>query len=139
MDVTTYTCSSCALASIIGVGYCQNPEDALRDFCLLVWPNSVSPFASGGKSQLAPFYIFVAGPEVSKEHPNGSHHSKAWVRYGTEFAQYLVTHKLGTVVTTGARFNKAHHPDTTCQVWIWAPNHYAVVEWWNEHGTSGRE
>jgi hypothetical protein len=76
------------------------------------------------------FYAFVAGPEVPATAPGGSHHSKAWVKYGTEFAEFIRENKLGEVVTVGPKPNKKHHPKSTAQAWLWSPDQSAVEAWW---------
>lgn len=131
MHIKTYFNASCAVSAIEDLGSCKNAADAMNQFCTL---ELGKPDASGWNTfftELASFYTFVAGPEVPKNHPNGSHWSRDhWVRYGSEFAQFIVDNKLGTVITLGQKYNFKHHPKTTAQVWLWNPDVKAVQEWW---------
>lgn len=122
---------SCAAIAIGNLGNCKGPEDAMKVFCKaqLILDNSRY---GGGVSfnTLYTFYTFIAGPE--KE---GHYHSKTWVKYGTEFAAFLKKEKLGHVVTLPKKLNAKHHPDTTCQVWLWGPDQKAVEKWWKVVGS----
>jgi hypothetical protein len=129
MTINTYVCGSCAVASIANVGEHHNPKEVLKIFCgqTLGVKSSFKP----SYSKLQCFYIFCAGPEVKSSEPGGSHHSKNhWPRYGTEFAQYLIEHKLGEIVTVGPKVNLRHHPSTTAQLWAWSPDQKALETWW---------
>lgn len=123
LSVNTYVAGSCALSSIQDLGSHKNPVEAMQQFCKL----ELSTIGDDYRI-LAAFYVFVAGPEVP-----GHGHSKPWVRYGTEFAEFLVNEKLGSVATLGQTYNLKHHKDTTCQVWIWKPDQKAVAKWWENN------
>src|SRR4051812_10762437 len=90
MGLQTYFAQSCAASGITNLGQHRDAVHAMRNFCsseLGVIDNAyVRKY-----SKLAAFYIFVAGPEVPFDHPNGSHHSKPWVRYGSDFAEYILS------------------------------------------------
>lgn len=123
MEITTYSCGSCALASISMISDAGSAEHAMELICQQNFPaGRLMPTAKFRR--LAPFYVWVAGPEIP-----GKGHSKAWVKYGTEFAAYIQEHGLGQVATLGPRINEKYHPDTTCQTWIWAPDDEAVWNW----------
>jgi hypothetical protein len=128
MTVGGWVCDSCAASQITNLGQELGPEHALKTFCkkaLLPQGGRWGSAHAGKFNMLEPHYIFIAGPEVS-----GHGHSKAWVRYGTEFATYLRKHRLGRVASTGKVINEKHHPDTDCQVWVWQPNALALQKWW---------
>ena len=136
IGISAYVCGSCAVGSIANVGGCKNPVDVLKQVCSAEL-GKLSQFRKE-YPKLTCFYVFCAGPEVPKEHPNGSHHSKAhWLTYGTDLARYITENKLGEIVTLGPKFNAKHHPNTTAQVWVWSPNQKAVEKWWEKHQTSG--
>lgn len=136
MDIVTYFGGSCAVSAIKNLGTHKNAVDAMTNFCRIELGNPDGHFQKA-YSKLAAFYVFSAGPEVPKEHPNGSHHSKDWTRYGTEFAQFIADNKFGEIVTVGPKFNAKHHPTTTAQVWLWNPDQAAVQEWWKTQHTKG--
>lgn len=130
MVINTYVANSCAVSSISYLGSCNNPEHALKTFCLAelgLKDNYISRYRT-----LACFYIFCAGPEVKKNEVGGSHHSKDhWPKYGTEFAAYIKEHKLGDVVTVGPKYNLKHHKQSTAQAWLWSPDQAALEQWWS--------
>lgn len=129
MNISTYTCNSCCLATISDLGSGTDAHSSMVEFCTkeLRPPNK---FAPGQYVTLAPYYIYCAGPEVPWNHENGSHHSKPWTKYGTEFTAFIVENGLGEVTTLGQKFNKKYHPTTTAQVWLWSPNQAAMEAWW---------
>jgi hypothetical protein len=120
LETGMYVTGACSTNAIMNLGRHENAKDALLRVCQL----DLLGF-KGAIQLLPPFYIFSAGPEIP-----GQAHSKPWVKYGTEFAAYLVENGLGEVATCGQKLNKKYHPTTTCQVWIWSPNQEAVVKWW---------
>lgn len=120
MNTNTYLCGSCAGAGISDLGSHTDALDAMLNFC--------NQELGLGKCLLAPFYVFIAGPEKS-----GSGHSKRWVKYGTEFAAYIAENNLGVVVSPGAKLNLKYHADTTCQTWVWSPDQKAMEAWYQEH------
>jgi hypothetical protein len=139
MELKTYFGGSCAVSAIQNLGSHKNAEDALKSFCSLELGIKDPVFnPSGAYSKLACFYVFSAGPEVPKDHPNGSHHSKDWTRYGTEFAQFITDNSLGEIVTVGPKFNVKHHPKTTAQVWLWNPNQTTLEAWWDAYQKGNR-
>lgn len=128
MTTSTYICGSCAAAGIHDLGLCGNAENAMVEFCkreLIPGVNSFSPYRPGVYTTVAAFYIFVAGPEEP-----GHGHSKPWVKYGTEFADYIASQQLGGITTLPAKLNSKYHPNTTCQVWLWSPDQQALQTWW---------
>lgn len=129
MQTIPYFGGSCAVTAIQNLGMHKDAISAMSAFCKLELGTIDGVFVKS-YGTLAAFYIFSAGPEVPKDHPNGSHHSKEWTRYGTEFAQFITDNNLGVVVTVGPKFNKKHHPKTTAQCWLWNPDQDAVVAWW---------
>lgn len=129
LNVGTYLCNSCAASGISCLGSSKDAVDALWNFCSQELGSS-SAWGESSFATLTPYYVFVAGPEVGKDDPGGSHHSKAWTRYGTEFAEYIVEHGLGIIATAGSRLNLKHHAKTTCQVWIWGPDQKALETWY---------
>ena len=134
MHITTYVAGSCAGSFIQGLGSNANALAAMQRFCSLELTSGESAFGRPAKYQpLAAFYIFIAGPEVAAGQPGSSHHSKAWVRYGTEFAEFIKTHDLGEVVTLGPKLNLKHHASTTCQIWMWNPIQEVLAKWWTEN------
>lgn len=129
MLLKTYFNGSCAVSSIEKLGSHSGPVDAMRYFC----NNELGKLNDFCKKYgtLAAFYTFVAGPEVPFGEPGGSHHSSAtWVKYGTEFAQFIRENKLGEVATVGPKINFKHHKTTTAQVWLWNPDQAALEAWW---------
>jgi hypothetical protein len=131
MNVKPYYNNSCAVSAIEGLGDCRNAVQAMQFFCRTELGVLGSFIKNYG--QLACFYTFCAGPEVPSSAPGGSHHSKAWVRYGTEFAAFITTHELGEVVTVGPKKNLKHHPKSTAQLWTWSPDREALIAWWENH------
>lgn len=127
MTISVYTCGSCALSTISNLGTHTDALAAMVAFCKLEMPPTLSfkTVSKNGECILAPFYVYVAGPEVA-----GHGHSKAWVRYASEFTQFILDNHLGTVVTNGPKQNQKHHPDTTCQTWVWSPDQKAMEQWW---------
>lgn len=120
--------TGCAAQAISNLGGHSDPAEAMKYFCTQQI-DATSRFGVDFSGSLNSFYVFVAGPEVP-----GKSHSKAWVKYGTEFAQFIVNNKLGTVQTLGPKINMKFHPDTTCQIWIWSPDDKAVFNWWKTQG-----
>lgn len=131
LGVGTYLCSSCAGSGISGLGSFDNPKEAMLAFCISELGSSTG-FTAQHFALLTPFYVFIAGPEVPRDHPNGSHHSKLWVKYGTEFAAFIIENGLGEIATTPAKFNLKFHPTSTCQVWLWSPDQDAMVKWYKK-------
>lgn len=124
MEVTDYTAGSCAIMSLEKIGSCSGPVEVLTTLCESEL-GKLHKFRDT-YGTLACFFVFSAGPEVK-----GFGHSKShWLRYGTEFAKYLVDNKLGEVVTLGPKRNLKHHPKTTAQIWVWSPDQKAVEKWW---------
>lgn len=134
MVIREYECDSCAMASINNLGIHKDAVHALKSFCMAGLGAKTNKFVTGAGSKqfskLTSFYLFCAGPEVPQNSPGGSHHSKEWVRYGTEFAEYIVEHGLGEVVTVGPKLNAKNHPRSTAQTWLWSPNQKALEQWW---------
>lgn len=128
MNVSTYTCSSCAISSITDLGTQPNALEAMKTFCSREL-GAASKFSTSFL-KLTPYYIYCAGPEVPASDPHGSHHSKAWVKYGTEFTEFILANKLGTIATLGQKYNLKHHPNTTAQLWMWSPDQEAMEAWW---------
>lgn len=129
MNITTYTCGSCAIASICDLGSCVDALSAMKTFCSAELGGR-SKFNPDTFQTLTPYYIYCAGPEVPASDPHGSHHSKQWVKYGTEFTEFILENKLGTIATLGQKYNAKHHSNTTAQLWMWSPDQKAMVEWW---------
>jgi hypothetical protein len=131
MNVSTYVCSSCAVASIADIGSHKDPVGVLIAFCK--GELGVKDVYRKQYGILTNFYVFCAGPEVKSTEKGGSGHSKNhWPRYGTEFAAYLVENELGEVVTLGPKLNAKHHSTSTAQVWVWSPDQKAVEKWWDK-------
>lgn len=129
MQVQSYFSGSCAVSGILDLGNHKNALAAMKAFCVKELAGAGRYVSSKASfPMLTPYYVFVAGPEVS-----GKDHSKNWVKYGTEFAAYIAENGLGDVATVGPKKNLRYHPDTTCQVWAWSPNQKAVEKWWTEH------
>jgi hypothetical protein len=133
MEITIYFGGSCAVSGIDGLGECKNAAEAMRVFCRKEL-GRLNEFTRH-YTTLACHYVFSAGPEVANDRPGGSHHSKDWVKYGTEFAAYIVANKLGTVGTSGQWKNTKYHETTTAQAWVWHPNQKAMEKWWTENCT----
>lgn len=133
MEIQTYFGGSCAVSAIKNLGIHSNAEDAMKAFCSTELGVIDEYFGRNVYGTLACFYVFSAGPEVPKNHPNGSHHSKDWTRYGTEFAQFITDNKLGEIVTVGPKFNAKHHKTTTAQVWLFNPDQKAMEAWWSAY------
>jgi len=135
MEIQDYVAGSCAIMGIKDLALNHtNANAAMVTFCCLQLGtiNKFRPNLEVGKmGKLANFYVFSCGPEVPHDHPNGSHHSKAhWLKYGTEFAQFILDNKLGELVTLGPKFNMKQHPRTTAQIWVWSPDQTALEQWW---------
>ena len=127
MIVKSYCGGSCAASSIENLGMCKNAEDAMEKFCKLELCKDTR-YDVSGFNILAPFYVFIAGPEKP-----GYGHSKNWVKYGTEFAAFIKDNGLGDIATHPAKVNKKYHPDTQCQIWLWNPNQSKISNWWVDH------
>ncbi len=132
MQIKTYFGGSCAVSAIEHLGMHTSPVNAMEAFCTqeLGVPDGKWTMVFG---VLASYYMFVAGPEVPSNHPNGSHHSKAWVRYGSEFAQFITENNLGQITTLGQKYNMKYHNTTTAQVWLWSPDQFEMEKWWAKH------
>lgn len=134
---TKWKCGSCAGADICGLGQHKNAEDAMFAFCSsqLGSPDKGDLLKTVRKKyeKLYSFYTWIAGPEVPKGAKGSSHHCKDWVRYGTEFAEFIEANGLGKVATLGQKLNAKFHPTTTCQVWLWSPDQKACETWWTEN------
>ena len=125
MNTSGWACNSCACYEIDGLSNHRSGEDAILAFCKqqLGTPTIT---ASKFKSQLKftnvvpAHYVFTAGPETSN-------------KYGSNLAKYIEEHALGAVVTLPPRLNLKHHPATTCQVWLWAPDQKALEAWYAPH------
>lgn len=135
MTITDYVCGSCAAASISNLGSHRNAFEAVSElFKNTLGTPSASRYVTSDAlkfNTMNSHYIFIAGPEAKPGEAGRSHHSKDWVSYGTEFAQYLLDRGLGTVATAGQILNAKYHPTTTCQVWIFQPNQKACERWWS--------
>ena len=92
MLITSYFVGSCAVSTIAGLGECKNAKEAMIAFCSQELPKS--PYSSKFPL-LTANYVFCAGPEIARGKPDSSHHSKSWVKYGTEFAEFIVENGLG--------------------------------------------
>lgn len=133
LSIGTYVCNSCACSGISSLGSSIDAVDAMWTFCKQELGGEGGAFAPRGSfPTLNPWYVWVAGPEVPRESSGGSHHSKKWTCYGTEFAVYIVENGLGVVSTAGQRLNLRHHRETTCQVWIWGPDQLAMEIWYTK-------
>lgn len=130
LNVGTYVCGSCAGSSIHSLGSHTGPGEAMSQFCKLELGEYDKFAGVQAWRLLAPFYVFIAGPEVKAGQPGSSHHSKAWVKYGTEFAAFILENGLGQVATLAPKLNAKHHATTTCQIWIWSPDQEAMGRWW---------
>lgn len=133
MEIATYVCSACTTASIASLGFEKDAKSAMKTFCTKVLMPAPNRYASGsekkwGYSQIEAFYIYTAGPEES-----GHGHSKVWVKYGTEFTQYIIDNELGPVMSPGPIINYKYHSDTTCQTWLWRPDRDALIKWWEKN------
>lgn len=133
MFVREYACGSCAIAEISGLGDHKNATEAMVSFCNHALGKPDGKFLKQPNKVTTIYYLFVAGPEVPSTDPGGSHHSKAWVKYGTEFAQFILDNDLGDIATLPPRLNLKHHPKTTAQAWLWTPNQEAIEKWWEPH------
>ncbi len=128
MQIGKWVCGSCAAAPIENLGEHANALDAMSAFCRLALGN-IAEFTKKYQT-LFTFYVFIAGPEVAAGEPGSSHHSKPWVKYGTEFAAFIEENKLGLVSTLPPRLNLKFHPKSTAQIWIWHPDQTALENWW---------
>lgn len=137
MTITTYIGGSCAVSAIGNLGDLPNALAAMESFCLEQLGRIDSKF-SKNYAKLTSYYLFSAGPEVALGEKGSSHHSKDWVKYGTEFAAFITDNELGTVATLGQKLNAKHHPTTTAQVWLWSPDQKAMVAWWDKRPKSKR-
>ena len=50
--------------------------------------------------------------------------------YGKNFYNFILENKLGEVWESPLRPNKAWHPDHENQVYVWMPDHAAILAWW---------
>lgn len=131
MTITAWVANSCACVAIQDLGKRKDPLDAMHKFCELElvvkgWGAKAKPTLQ----KVFSFYVFISGPEKG-----GEIHSKAWVKYGTEFAAYIKDNNLGTVATLDRKPNFKHHGTTDCQVWLWSPDQTALETWWKEVGS----
>lgn len=123
----------CASSGIYALGECKDAKSAFTEFCKQVFRTYDGTIDT--KTHLTNFYVYLAGPEVPQYTPGGSHHSKKWVRYGTNFTDFLRRNKLGKVVSPGAKLNLKHHRESTAQIWVWSPNEKAVKAWYKKNVT----
>ena len=116
---------TCTCYNISNLGMGKNAHNALAEVC--AGHSKYNGWSRKPKLNTLPaHFVFSAGPE-----DKGHGHSKEWVKYGTEFAAYIVEHKLGKIVTLPKIKNKKHHPDTYCQVWLWQPDQEAMEAFYN--------
>lgn len=141
-EIMEYQAGSCALGGIKDLADKSHKcaKDAMITFCGLTlgFHNPLNKYqirnAVGQFPKLTNFYVFTAGPEVPEDHPNGGAHSKPhWVKYGTEFTQFILDNGLGEVVTLGPKLNAKYHPTTYAQVWLWSPDQAKLEAWWLEN------
>jgi hypothetical protein len=126
MKIGEWVAGSCAAYAIQNLGSHKNALQAMHAFCKqTLGRGEESRYGVKTFEDIATHYIFIAGPEEGNKG-----HSKKWIKYGTEFAQFILDHQLGTVTTLPAKVNLKHHPDTTCQVWLWQPNQSALEGWY---------
>lgn len=121
MKVSGWACGSCACHEINELSALKDPKASMLEFCKQALGNpSLAKYASKTASMfqtLATHYLFIAGTE--KRHA-----------YGTDFATFIMENTLGEIATLPPKLNLKHHPDTTCQVWIWQPNQKALEAWY---------
>ena len=128
MTFAGWVSNSCAANSIVNLGDHTDPINAMISFCSLQLGTNNGFVKS--YQPLFSYYIFIAGPEVPLGEKGGGYHSKPWVKYGTEFAEFIKTNNLGEIATLPPRLNVKFHPTTTAQVWLWAPNQKNLEVWW---------
>lgn len=126
MNVVGWVGNSCSTGPIAGLGTMPDAYHAMLKFCCieLARRNYYEGYDQTNFRPTHTFYTFSAGPEEP-----GHGESKTWVKYGTEFAQFILDNKLGDVATLGPHKNVRYHPNTTCQLWIWRPDRAALIEW----------
>ena len=132
MTISTYFGGSCAAGAITNLGEHKNGLHAMKEFCTTNL--GFKSVFTKEYSKLLNFYVFIAGPEVPLGQPGSSHHSKEWVKYGTEFALFIKENELGELATVGPKPNAKYHKTTTAQIWLWSPNQAAMEAWWDKNG-----
>lgn len=90
----------------------------------------------GKENELYSFYLFTAAvetPSTPKILPrNNYYYPPVYRPYGSDFAEFIRTNKLGEVIESPKVVNKAFHSNHSNQVWVWTPNRDALKQWWDK-------
>lgn len=54
--------------------------------------------------------------------------------YGNALKDYILKHKLGTVVATGGNGINPNHDNRKIRAFLWTPNHTNLVRWYKANG-----
>jgi hypothetical protein len=124
--------SCCAIQEIAELRQHETAQEAMFAFCrqnIVQKPKFQNPKvdpapieARGG--EIFCFYLFTANVDAGQ--------------YGQNFAKFIEDNKLGTVVTTEPRSNRAYHGEQRCQAWIWTVDQAAIKAWWAENKVKAR-
>lgn len=121
----------CAVHEISHLSDHKTPEDAMKDFC------SDHSIYGGKMGNLGAFYIFTGVLKIKAGSTDYLSRNRN-VDYGPAFAAFIKANKLGIVVGSPSRINRANHPDHTVKVWVWCPSIAGLNRWWGQNRPKDR-
>lgn len=123
MQLHKTTC--CAIQDIDQLRIHATPKEAMISFCqqAILKPPMFGK-SVGARDQISSFYLFTAAI-----YPQNRYRVTP-SPYGQNFYNFILTNKLGEVWESPSRPNKAWHPDHENQVYVWMPDHTAILAWW---------
>jgi hypothetical protein len=131
MQISDWVGGACSTVAIKDLASSRNAEQAMKKFCHLTLLSNRTKYNPDEYLRcFYGYYVFTAGPEVL-----GLEESRSWVKYGTEFADYIRTHKLGVLSMASPSVNPRYSPPTPCQLWAWQVNRDALIQWWETIGS----
>lgn len=134
MALTFHDTHCCAIQEIDGLkGYLDQPKKAMFDFCEKNIATKVKFKGFSANSGVTfSFYLFTAAVYTVKESGKPPYRpgAKYGDNYGSQFARFIREHKLGTLLPSPIKKNKAYHRDHFNQAWLWCPDREALVKWY---------
>lgn len=128
--------SCCAIQDIDRLCSHATPKEAMIAFCqqAILQPPKFGG-SNGRKDQISSFYLFTAAVYPSRYLGYGG----CYRAYGKAFYAFILDNNLGDVWESPSRPNNAWHPDHENQVYVWMPDHAAILAWWavNDPDTPG--
>lgn len=141
MNVTGTKC--CASREIFGLQtHGEDAKGAMLDFCKHLWPYVGTIYRTGGtynqySGRPYAFYTFSGVVKCGPTERNGNADVRN-LNYGPKFAEFIKLNKLGNVVETPAKSNRANHPKHHVKLWIWCPNEAGLKRWYKANGPKNK-